>query len=203
MSKFYVAALTGGSGTGKSYASDYLAAEGIPVVDGDVVAREVVFPGSRCLSELAAEFGEGILREDGSLNRRKLAAIGFSDQKKKARLDAITHPYIIERMLNRFEHLHKDGYGYCLVEAAALVESGLYANCDKIILVTAGREQQIARIIERDRLTREEAETRIEAQLNDSLIRSLADYEIENNGTLEEFRQKLDILKESFQRWFK
>lgn len=203
MSKFYVAALTGQSGTGKSFASDYLATKEIPVIDGDVVAREVVFPGSRCLRELVAEFGDGILREDGTLNRRKLADISFSDPKKKARLDAITHPHIIERMLNQFDQLHANGHKYCLVEAAALVESGLYANCDKIILVTADRERQIERIMLRDELTREEAETRIGAQVDDSLVRSLADYEIENNGTIEAFLEKLDKLKELLDDWFK
>lgn len=202
MSKFYVVALTGQSGTGKSFASDYLATRGIPVIDGDVVAREVVFPGSRCLRDLVEEFGKGILTEDGSLDRRKLADISFSDAKRKAKLDAITHPYIIERMLHRFDELHREGYRYCVVEAAALVESGLYANCDRIVLITSKRALQVERIMRRDGITEAEAETRIAAQVDDSLVRSLADYEIENNGGMDAFIEKLDALAVCFEEWF-
>ena len=202
MSKFYVAALTGSSGTGKSYASDYLFAKGIPVIDGDVVAREVVEPGSRCLRELVSEFGEEILNENGTLHRRKLAELSFSNPKRKAKLDSITHPRIIERTLERFDELHKEGYSYCIVEAAALIESGFYANCDKIILIRSTLDKQIERIVNRDSITEKEARTRISAQVSDTLIRSLADYEIENNGSLDAFEKKLDELAVLFDGWF-
>ena len=123
MKRFYVAALTGRSGSGKSYASEYLRTKGIPTVDGDLVAREVVKPGEKCLRELVRAFGEEILFPDGTLNRRMLGDLCFSDPKKKEKLDEITHPCIIERMLELFEQLRKQGYRYSLVEAAAVIES--------------------------------------------------------------------------------
>ena len=94
MSGFFVAALTGRSGAGKSLASVFLAEHGVPVLDGDKVARQVVEPGEPCLRELAEVFGRDILFEDGTLNRRKLGSICFADPEKKKTLNAITHPLI-------------------------------------------------------------------------------------------------------------
>ena len=202
MKLFYVAALTGRSGTGKSLASEYLAKKGVPVIDGDVVAREVVTFGSKCLKELTEEFSSDILNADGTLNRKALADIAFSDLAKKTKLDSIIHPYIIDDILNRFDALHKQGYKYCVVEAAALIESGLYANCDKIIMVKSSREKQIERIIQRDGLTKEQAVRRLDAQLSDELVKQLADWTIVNDGTEQEFYKKLDELIEMFKKWF-
>ena len=202
MSRFYVAALTGRSGSGKSYASEYLRAKGIPSVDGDVVAREVVRPGEKCLQELVREFGSQILQADGTLNRHLLGDICFSDRRKKEKLDAITHPHIIERTTEYFARLKEAGYRYCLVEAAAVVESGLYFVCDRLIMITSDRESQIARIIERDGLTEKQAKTRLDAQIREEELRNLCDLVIENNGTLEEFNRKLDALAIQLEQWF-
>ncbi len=202
MNRFYVAALTGRSGSGKSYASEYLRARGIPTVDGDLVAREVTRPGEKCLKLLVKAFGEEILQEDGTLNRRLLGDICFADPTKKEKLDEITHPCIIERMVEDFEQLHAAGHRYCLVEAAAVIESGLYAVCDKLIMITSGRETQIERIIRRDNLTREQAETRIDAQIKESELRELCDVVIENDGTLAEFDEKLADLARLLEEWF-
>ena len=202
MKFFYVAALTGRSGTGKSLASVYLSKKGIPVIDGDDVAREVVVPPSKCLNELVKEFSDEILSKDGTLDRKALADISFGDRRKKEMLDRITHPYIIESILEKFEMLHKEGYKYCVVEAAALIESGLYANCDKIVLITSSRDNQISRIIRRDGISAQQAEMRIDAQVSDETIMQLADYVIENSGTQEEFHNKLDELINKFEEWF-
>lgn len=202
MNKFYVAALTGRSGSGKSYASEYLRAKGIPSIDGDDVAREVVRPGEKCLRELVREFGEEILHEDGTLNRRLLGDLCFSDSRKKERLDAITHPYIIERTTVYFDRLKEAGHRYCLVEAAAVVESGLYIVCDKLIMITSDRAAQVGRIIARDGLTVEQANTRLDAQIDEDELRALCDIVIDNSGSLEEFNQKLDALAEKLEHWF-
>ena len=202
MNKFYVAALTGRSGSGKSYASEYLRAKGIPSIDGDDVAREVVRPGEKCLQDLVREFGEEILHEDGTLNRRLLGDLCFSDPRKKERLDAITHPYIIERTTAYFDRLKEAGHRYCLVEAAAVVESGLYIVCDKLIMITSDRAAQVGRIIARDGLTVEQANTRLDAQIDEDELRALCDIVIDNSGSLEEFNQKLDALAEKLEHWF-
>lgn len=202
MNKFYVAALAGRSGSGKSFASDYLEAAGVPVVDGDDVARDVVRPGRPCLEQLVRTFSKSILNEDGTLNRRLLGSICFADPEKKKKLDEITHPYIIDRMTELFEDLHARGYRYCLVEAPALVESGLYAVCDRTILITADEDRILRRIIERDGLTEEQARNRIRGQVPDSEIAKLCDAVIENNGTTQEFCRKLDDLKAQLDQWF-
>lgn len=202
MKHFHVAALTGRSGTGKSYASAYLSKHGVAIIDGDVVARKVVEPGSRCLKALVREFSPDILYKDGSLDRRKLADIAFSDRRKKERLDAIIHPYIIERLLDDFDDMKKNGVPYCVVEAGALIESGLYAICDKIIMITADEEISIARIVERDGITQQQAQTRLSAQMKEEEVRDLCDIIITNNGTLEEFEEKLDVLAQQLDSWF-
>lgn len=202
MSRFYVAALTGQSGTGKSLASDYLAGKGVPVIDGDVLARRVVEPGHKCLDELTEAFGKAILNGDGSLDRQKLADLAFATPENKRRLDSITHPYIIEEALDEFDRLHAAGEKFCVVEAAALIESGLYANTNKIILIKADRDVQIDRIVARDDITREQATSRIAAQYEEDVVEKLAHYIIENNGTKEEFYQKLDALQAQLVEWF-
>jgi len=202
LKKFFVAALTGRSGSGKSYASDYLRKRGIPALDGDFVARQVVEKGSRCLSELVRAFGADILDADGALNRRRLGDICFSDRAKKEKLDSITHPYIIEKLLAEFDALSEQGNRYCLVEAGAIVESGLYAICDKIIMITSDESLQIARIVERDGLTVQQARTRLQAQLSVDEVKNLCDVIISNDGTLQEFEEKLDILAKQLETWF-
>ncbi|MEG1269532.1 MAG: dephospho-CoA kinase [Oscillospiraceae bacterium] len=202
MSKFYVAALTGRSGSGKSYASEYLAKRGIPTIDSDVVAREVVGVGSRCLKELVRCFGADILQQDGSLNRKLLGDLCFSDQRKKDKLDEITHPRIIEKLLDDFDELRRQGHKYCLVEAAAVIESGLYAVCDRLIMITSDEKSQIDRIILRDGLTLEQAQTRLNAQVKEDELRGICDVVIENNGTLEQFNKKLDELATQLEDWF-
>lgn len=202
MSRFYVAALTGRSGSGKSYASDYLAARGVPMLDGDDVAREVVQKGERTLRELVKEFGEDILLPDGALNRRRLADICFADPKKQEVLNSITHPAIIRRLTARFDELKEAGKGYCVVEAPALIESGLYAVCDRIIMICAPFETEIERITERDGITREQAEARLNAQADPETVRPLCDVVIDNDGSLIDFDKKLAELKDKLDEWF-
>lgn len=194
--------MTGRSGTGKSYASDFLRNKGVAVIDGDTVAREVVEPGSRCLQELVKAFTPAILYKDGTLNRRKLADLAFSDPKKKERLDEITHPHIIEYMLEDFDELKAAGHRYCVVEAGALVESGLYAICDRTIMITADEETSIARIMARDGISRQQAETRLAAQMRVDEVQALCDVIITNDGTLAEFDDKLETLAKQLDCWF-
>ncbi len=202
MSKFYVVALTGRSGTGKSFASEYLAKLGVPIIDGDDVAREVVEKGMPCLNALVKEFSKDILNEDETLNRRKLADICFPDPKKKRRLDDITHPYIIKRMVEYFDVLHENGERYCVVEAAALIESGLYAVCDKTIMVTADEDKIIKRIMKRDGLTMQQAKNRIDGQMNEDAVKQVSEIIITNNASKEEFCAKLKQVKNQLDIWF-
>ncbi|MCL2538900.1 MAG: dephospho-CoA kinase [Oscillospiraceae bacterium] len=202
MKRFYVAVLTGKSGVGKSLAAEYLSAKGVRVIDGDVLAREAVAPNSKCLSMLAARFGEDIILEDGALDRKKLARICFSDEERKKQLDSVIHPFILSLLEDRMDKLRAAGFSYCVVQAPALLESGLDRICDRIVLITAERKTQLERIIERDGLTEEEAKMRLDAQTDEQTISLIADHIIENRGSKEEFFKKLDELVDLFERWF-
>lgn len=202
MKRPFVAALTGGSGAGKSLAAGYLSSKGVPVIDGDDIARKVVVPGSRCLSLLVDEFSSDILFEDGSLNRKKLGAMCFSDSGKRERLNAIIHPFIIEDLKESVEALHGEGFRYCVVQAPALLESGLHTFCDRVILITAGQNLQIARISKRDGISEEDAKARLDAQAGDERLREIADVEIVNDGSKAEFLAKTEELLQLFSEWF-
>ncbi len=203
MRRFYVVALAGGSGSGKSYIGKRLAEQGISVIDSDKTARDAVKKGSRCLKALVREFSDIILLEDGSLNRKKLGEICFADEKLKNRLNEITHPYIIDLLTTEFENLHRLGEHFCVVEIPALIESGLYAVCDKIVLVTAPFETKVERITVRDGLSREQAVQRLISQVPDREIAPLCDLVIENDGTLCSLDKKIDALSDTIKVWFR
>lgn len=168
--------ITGGSGCGKSHICALLAARGMTVVDCDAVARVLMEPGHACLSETAEAFGEDIL-ENGVLNRKKLAKLVFSDKEKLAELNRITHKYILEDIYNRIEQAESE---IVLVDGAVLIESGIV--CDKLIGVLADRTVRKKRITERDGLSEEEAERRINAQQPDSFYLENCDLVIYNSG---------------------
>ena len=202
MKDFYVVALAGQSGAGKSFAANHLMNLGIPVIDGDAVARKVVLPGTECLSRLAGEFGNGILTKDGSLDRSALAEICFSDVERKQKLDSIIHPYILSDMFDRFKKLRDEGVKFCATEAPALLESGLLKYCDRVVLISADERKKTERIMKRDGLTEIQAERRISAQTKDEDVRPIADHEIKNDGSEEKFIGELNDLIELFDEWF-
>ncbi len=157
-----VIGITGGSGCGKSYISGLLRQRKIPVIDCDVVAREIMEPGMPCLLEVEEAFGEQVLL-GGRLDRKALAEIVFSDKKMLEKLDKITHKYILSSIYNKIEEA--DGEIVC-IDGATLLESGL--KCDKMVGILARTEDRKKRIINRDGLSEEQAEKRINAQKPDS-----------------------------------
>ncbi len=169
--------ITGGSGCGKSYISELLRRRGIPVADADKTAREVMKKGSLCLAETTDFFGERILLENGELNRKELAKIVFSDEKKLKKLNEITHKYIMESIYNEIER--SEG-GVAGADGAVLIESGF--KCDMMIGVLADRAIRKKRIMLRDTLCEEEAEARINAQPQDDFYIKNCDFTIVNNG---------------------
>lgn len=195
MSRVFTVAFTGNSGAGKSLAAEYLGRKGIPSIDCDVLARKVVEVGSPCLDELITEFGKTILNEDGTLNRKELANIAFSDISKKQKLDSITHPYIIAEVEKELEVLRNAGTKICIIEAPALIESGFYKNVDMIVLIGSSRETLISRISKRDSISNYDAKKRIDSQVNDSETKTIADYTIDNDGTYDEYIEKLEKLR--------
>jgi len=155
--------ITGPIGCGKSTVAGWLVELGAVVIDADVIAREVTAPGTPAEAAIAAEFGSGIVRADGSLDRAALGRIVFADPGALARLEAIVHPAVRPVILERMERAATDGALAVVVEAIKLVEGGLAALCDEVWLVTCDAGEQLARLLARGS-TDADAQARISAQ---------------------------------------
>ncbi|HEY6907756.1 MAG TPA: dephospho-CoA kinase [Myxococcales bacterium] len=172
--------LTGNIGSGKSTVGRLLAAAGIPVVDADQVAREVVDKGRPALREIAARF-PGVLLPDGSLDRKALAQRVFADGDEREALNRIVHPRIAEEVSTRLGALAGAGHPVAVYEAALIVENGLQTGLDGLVVVVAPPEAQIARLRLRDGMTEAEARARIAAQLPSAEKVRHATFVIENS----------------------
>ena len=183
---FSVVGLTGGIGSGKSTVARIFAARGVPVVDADQVARDVVEPGSDGLREVVAAFGEDILAPDGRLDRAALGDRVFADAEARAALEGILHPRIAAASLARFTELAAEGHPYAIYEAALLVETGRHRSMGALVVVSVDLATQLARVQERDGCTEEQARARVASQLPLAEKEAVADYVIRNDGSLEE-----------------
>ena len=185
--------LTGNIGAGKSTVGRMLAAAGIPVVDADQVAREVVEKGRPALREIAARF-PGVLLPDGSLDRKALAQRVFADKEEREALNHIIHPRIAEEVSARLAALAGAGHPLAVYEAALIVENGLDAGLDGLVVVVAEPEAQVARLRLRDGMTEPEARARIAAQLPSAEKVRHATFTIENSGSEAELAAQVDRL---------
>ena len=180
--------LSGGIGAGKSTVSSTFAAEGAIVVDGDVIAREVVEPGTEGLAALVAAFGEDILLPDGSLNRPALAAVAFSDEDKRKTLNGIVHPLVGKR---RAELIDAAPVGSVVVEdIPLLVESQMAPLFPLVIMVHADEDVRVARLIEHRGFSEEDARARIAAQATIEQRQAVADVWLDNHGSADELAAK-------------
>ena len=168
--------ITGGSGCGKSHLSSLLRERGIPVIDCDMVSREIMAKGTPCEKEVLEYFGEEIL-ENGEIARRKLGRIVFSDPEKLKKLNEITHKYILADIYNKME---KEESEIVCADGATLIESGI--KCDVLAGILADRDVRIKRIVERDGLPEEDARLRVSAQKDDSFYIENCDFVIYNNS---------------------
>jgi dephospho-CoA kinase len=180
---FLLVGLTGGIATGKSTVAAMFRALGCPLIDADVLAREVVEPGEPALDEIVREFGAGVLGADGRLDRKAVAVVVFADADRRRRLEAITHPRIRERLSGRLTALTRSGFdGVVIFDAAVIVESGGYRQMDRLVVVVADEATQLARLRARDGLTEPEALQRIRSQMPLAEKVKLADHVIDNSG---------------------
>ncbi|MBS2771977.1 dephospho-CoA kinase [Anoxybacteroides rupiense] len=183
--------LTGGIASGKSTISHMLKEFGIPVVDADLIAREVVRVGEEAYKQIVKEFGSEILQENGEINRTKLGAIVFHHEEKRKRLNAIVHPAVRKKMLEQKEAFLRKGANTVVLDIPLLIESQLFYLVDKIIVVYVDEAIQLERLIKRNGLAKEDAVARIRAQMPLSDKKSYADAVIDNNGTIERTREQL------------
>lgn len=185
-----IVGLTGGIASGKSAVAAMLGSLGAGVVDADAVAREVVAPGTEGLRLVVDEFGRDILNGDGTLDRKRLGAVVFSDTRARARLNAILHPRIAALSAQRIAALQITDVPYIVYEAALLVEGGLHRAMSALIVVTSDTSTQQSRMLARDGLDSDEALSRIAAQLPTADKVAVADFVIENNGSLPELQER-------------
>jgi len=185
--------LTGSIAVGKSFVTSVLGELGCRTIDADAIAREVVAPGSPGLAAVIKGFGSGVLANEGTLDRKKLAAIVFSDESRRRQLNSILHPFILARqdeLLREWEF--EDPEGVAVVDAALMIESGGFRRFDKIIVVHCRPEIQLQRLIERDGLAMEEAEKRISSQVSQEEKLKFADYRIDTSDGFEDTRRQTE-----------
>lgn len=186
-------ALTGGIASGKSTVADFFRARGVQVIDADQLAREVVEPGEPALAEIASRF-PGVLRADGSLDRAALGERIFSDEGERAALNAITHPRVGARFLEKLAALEAAGEPLVLYDVPLLIESGLQGSVEGVVLVTAPEVVQLQRLMARNGLTETAARARVAAQLPLASKRPFATWEIDNGGSLEQTRAQVETV---------
>ncbi|MDF1565074.1 MAG: dephospho-CoA kinase [Deltaproteobacteria bacterium] len=186
--------LTGGIGSGKSTVARLLAERGAAHIDADQLAREVVEPGQPALAEIVEAFGPVVVDAGGRLRRDVLGARVFADPQARARLEAITHPRIRELAAARMREAEAAGHRHIVYEAALLVEVGLAATFDHLVVVSADEATQIERVMARDGCSEAEARARIAAQLPLAQKVAVADTVVDNTGTPEETARQVDAL---------
>lgn len=186
--------LTGSIASGKSTVAKMLEKYRFPIVDADQVARQVVEPGEPALLEIVAAFGEEILLEDGTLNRKKLGDLIFHDPSKRVKLNDIIHPAIRKEMLRQRDEWLHNGAEVVVMDIPLLFESKLQHFVEKVLVVSLSEEKQLERLMERNQLTESEARARISSQLPLSVKEEGADAVIYNEKTKEETEQQLNYI---------
>jgi dephospho-CoA kinase len=185
--------LTGGIATGKSTVAKLLTERGALLIDLDKIAREIVEPGEPALRLIAQRFGQAVLQEDGSLDRKKLGQIVFADAAERKALESITHPAIRAVMKQRMADYDRDyPRRLTVVDVPLLYESELTSYFEQVMVVYVPREEQLQRLIERDKLSVEEAERRLAAQMDIEEKKRRADILIDNSGTLAETEVQIE-----------
>ncbi len=184
-----IVGLTGGIGSGKSAAADLFAAKGVELVDTDVLAREVVEPGTPALAAIAEHFGDEILGADGGLDRAKLRAIVFAQPAEKNWLEALLHPLINELLRSRLASFQGS---YCLLVSPLLLETEQAAHVDRILVIDIDRQGQLQRTLRRDGSSQATVEAIIDSQISREERLARADDIISNQGTLEDLARAVD-----------
>lgn len=187
--------LTGGIAAGKSRVSALLAARGAVVIDSDLLAREVVAPGTDGLGQVVAEFGPGVLGPDGALDRPALAAVVFADTGRRAALNAIVHPLVRARSVElAAEAVARDPDAVLVHDIPLLVETGMADRFDLVVVVDAPRELRLSRLVRGRGMSESEALARIDAQASQAERLAAADLVVVNDATLAELAARVDLV---------
>jgi dephospho-CoA kinase len=184
--------LTGGIASGKSAVGARFRVRGVAVIDADQLARDAVAAGSAGLTEVVKTFGEGVLAADGTLDRKKLADLVFNDDTKRKALNAIVHPIVTTLTFKRAAELRDDGHPLACYEAALIVENGVADAFRPLVVVAAPEDLQVARACARDSAAVADVRARIRAQMPLADKVKVADFVIENTGSLADLERRTD-----------
>ena len=202
----YIIGLTGGIGSGKSTATEYLRSKGYGYIDADQIGRDLTAEGQPLLEVISREFG--CVENTGSkgngliLDRKALADLVFNNKYEKEKFDSIVHReiiYVIDAEIQKYREQAAEGIfdGHVILDAPLLFESGINEKCDIVILVTCDMDERIRRVSLRDGTTAEKIQDRIKNQYDDELKIKLADYVVDNSGSREELFRQLDNILET------
>ena len=191
-----VIGLTGGIGSGKSLVAKILEEEhGARILDTDRIAREQMEEGGESYDPVVAFFGDEILREDNSIDRKKLAELAFHDREKLLKLNKITHPRVLREVQKEIHYLRKTGeIPYLVIETALMIESGYDANCDEVWYVYTSEEERRRRLKEQRNMPDEKIDSVFANQSKEEAFRAKFTKVIENTGDIESLKQKIDEL---------
>lgn len=193
--------LTGGLASGKSFVGEALASLGCHLLKADDLGHQLLQPGTQVYENVVEAFGPGILDSEGRIVRRALASLVFENPEKLALLNSLVHPAVIEEEERWMQQIAaSDPHGIAIVEAAILIETGSYRRFDRIVLAVCSDEQQIARAMKRDGLTREEALARLQRQMPLAEKRKFADFIIDTSGEKEQTLVQVHRLYEELRR---
>ena len=182
--------LTGLSGSGKGTVCKIMEDFNTLVLDCDSIAHRNMEPAGKAYDEIINAFGRGILYPDGTIDRKKLGDIVFSDSKALEKLNSITHRYIKEYVINEIDK-NKGKYEYIIIDAPLLLEAGLDSFCDEIWVVYADEDTRLERVMERDNISREKALLRFKNQKDFDRLKEYADFVPDNSGTIEELKAQV------------
>ena len=191
--------LTGPAGSGKSTIATLLAEAGCPVVDADRAAHHLYVPGSDLVGELVRAFGADILDSDGGVNRETLGRLVFASRTARERLNALVHPALVAELKRRLDALEREGSGIAILDAALLLQWAAARVVDVVVGVWAPREIRLARLVATG-IAPEIAAGRVDAQMTEALLRRHADILIENTGTPDDLRTKVERLLTDLKR---
>jgi len=193
-------ALTGGIATGKSYVRSRVAARGVPTIDADAVVHALFAPGTGVVAEVARRFGAGMLAPDGSVNRRALGGLVFSDGASRRDLETIVHPAVYARIAEWTAACARDGAAWVLADIPLLYETGREGDFDRVVVAACSPEEQLRRVVRRDRLTEAEAHARIGAQRPIGEKARMADYVVDTSGPFDETDRRVEAVCRSLDR---
>jgi len=191
----FVVGLTGGIGSGKTAASDYLGSKGITVVDADLAARVIVQPGQPALARIAERFGADKLNADGTLNRAALRTVVFADKQALKDLEAITHPAIRDELVRQLQAATSP---YVLLVSPLLLETNQHELVDRVLLIDVPEEVLVARTAHRDQVAASQVKAIMDAQMPRQQRRDKADDIVVNDSTLDALHEALDRLHETY-----